>query len=93
MHIVGAFEENERFKTKESQYQQGSPMDGEDEYMHLVGAIIRLGLEYEGPAYLRTQDGQFWCWLGGIEPAIAWDRAVRNELGSGAMIQPAEYNN
>ena len=49
-----------------------------DEYIDLIAAIVRSGLEYEGPDYLRTKDGQYWCWMGGIEPDMAWGRAVNH---------------
>ena len=47
-----------------------------EEYIILIAAIVRSGLKQEGPEYLRTQDGQFWCWMGGIEPDVVWGRAV-----------------
>ena len=49
-----------------------------EEYIELIAAIVRSGLRYEGPEYLRTQDGQYWCWMGGIEPDIVWGQAVNH---------------
>ena len=49
-----------------------------EEYIELIAAIVRSGLEYEGPEYVRTQDGQYWCWMGGIEPDIVWGRALNH---------------
>lgn len=31
------------------------------EYAELIAAIVRSGLEDEGPEYVRTEGGQFWC--------------------------------
>ncbi len=54
-----------------------SDADRSFQYAGLIAAIVRLALEDEGPEYLRTQGGQFWCWKGGVEPEIVWERAVR----------------
>ena len=45
-------------------------------YTELVAAIVRSGLGSEGPKYLQTKGGQFWCWMGGIEPELVWELAV-----------------
>ena len=47
-----------------------------DNYMGLVGELIRSGLREEGPSYLQTQGGRNWCWWGGIEPQVVWERAM-----------------
>ncbi len=49
--------------------------EGASEYTQLIAAIIRSGLEEEGPDYLRTAGGRFWCWHGGVEPEVAWAKA------------------
>jgi len=47
-----------------------------EEYVKFIAAVVRSGLEQEGPEYLQTPGGQFWCWLGGLEPQVVWEQAV-----------------
>ena len=48
-----------------------------DEYVRLVGAVIRQGVKEEGSEYLRTYGGCYWCGVVGIDPVAAWEKAVR----------------
>ena len=50
--------------------------DKEYEFIGFIAAVIRSGLGEEGPNYLHTPGGQFWCWLGGLEPQVVWEQAV-----------------
>ena len=52
-------------------------VDEEYEFIQFIAAVVRSGLENEGPEYLQTPGGQFWCWLGGIVPEAGWEQAVR----------------
>ena len=63
-----------------------SQADRSFQYAELLAAIVRSGLEDEGPEYLRTQGGQFWCWTGGIEPKKVWERAIN--LGNQRLQHP-----
>ena len=55
-----------------------------EEYFELIAAIVKSGLKYEGPEYLRTHGGQFWCWMGGIEPEVVSDLAVNQRSDANA---------
>ena len=48
-----------------------------EEYMRLIGAVIKLGVKEEGPEYFRTLGGYYWCSVGGIDPKAAWEKAAR----------------
>ena len=48
-----------------------------EEYMRLIGAVIKLGVKEEGPEYLRTLGGYYWCIMGGIDPEAAREKAAR----------------
>ena len=49
------------------------------DYIALLGAIIRSGIQAEGIDYLRGTDGQAYCWLGGLEPGVVWAYAQREK--------------
>ena len=46
-------------------------------YIELVGAVIRSGLMQEGPDYLLTYGGQYWCSMGNLDPMIVRKLALR----------------
>jgi hypothetical protein len=45
-------------------------------YIELVGAIIRSGLKQEGPDYLLTDGGHYWCSIGNLDPALVRSLAI-----------------
>lgn len=47
-------------------------------YIDLVGAIIRSGLNQEGPDYLLTDGGRYWCFTGNLDPAAVLRLAVNS---------------
>ena len=49
------------------------------DYIALLGAIIRSGIQAEGIDYLRSTDGQSYCWLGGLDPGVVWAYGQREE--------------
>ena len=55
-------------------------------YEELVAAILRDARS--DPNYYREPCGQWWCWLGGLDPAIVWDKAVRGTQREGLPYVP-----
>jgi hypothetical protein len=49
------------------------------DYIALLGAIIRSGIQEEGIQYLLSTDGQAYCWLGGLDPQVIWTYAQRQQ--------------
>jgi len=64
LHIIGSRGVDEGYSDKEY------------EFIQFIAAVVRSGLEDEGPAYLLTEGGQFWCRWGGLEPQVVWEQAV-----------------
>ena len=52
------------------------------EYIEFIAAIFRSGLEKEGPEYLQTPGGQFWCRLGGLAAGQCCDYRRRRDVDS-----------
>ncbi len=48
-----------------------------DEYVRLIGAVIRQGVKEEGSEYLRTCGGYYWCGMVGIDPVATWEKAAQ----------------
>ena len=62
----------------------------EDNYIRLVGKVIRKGLEKDGPNYLRTDGGRFWCGLGGLDPKIVWEQVEKRRQRNEALYPEEE---
>jgi hypothetical protein len=55
--------------------------DAHQDYIALLGAIIRSGIKDEGADFLRSPDGQRLCWMGGLESEVVWTQARREQVG------------
>ncbi|MBC8280738.1 MAG: hypothetical protein H8E48_08135 [Chloroflexi bacterium] len=51
-----------------------------DHYLELIAAVIRSGLEKEGPGYVLTPGGRYWCLLGDLDPGFLSKKAARRTL-------------
>ena len=67
-HASGLFQRLPSYVGVGSRFSEG--------YIVLIAAIIRSGLEDEGPKYLQTRGGRFWCWWGDLEPQVVWEQGV-----------------
>jgi len=49
------------------------------DYIALLGAIIRSGIKEEGVDFLHGPDGQRLCLMGELDPEVVWTHARREE--------------
>lgn len=65
----------------------------DDQYVHFIAAIIRSGLQQEGPAYVSTSGGRYWCELGQLDPEALIAQAARfnGELPRRASTASSRY--
>ena len=60
-----------------------------DDYLRLVGAVIRSGINTEGANYLLTSDGQYWCLLGDLDLEVVCAKAGIHARDIGATASLA----
>ena len=48
-----------------------------DRYFRLIAEIIKSGLRDEGPDYLHTRGGEYWCAVGNLNLEAVWRTAVK----------------
>ena len=48
-----------------------------DDYLHLIGAVIRSGISLEGPGYPLTPGGRYWCELGTLDVEALVSQAAK----------------
>lgn len=61
-----------------------------EEYFGLIAAVIRSALQKEGPQYLSTGDGQYWCWLAGLDPQLTWELAIKSKGPTCHRLNPPQ---
>jgi hypothetical protein len=70
-----------------------------DQYFRLIAEIIKSGLRDEGPDYLRTRGGQYWCDVGNLNPDAVWRtaakpdprRETRHKADLAESLNPAQH--
>lgn len=64
----------------------------ESNYLSLVARVIKTGIEKEGPEYLRTSGGEYWCLVGNLNPEMVWRRALAGTHRAGELYPSGQLD-